>query len=83
MLQQVLKKNVIFAWILLSYFILTRLYYANVSPIEFTLVSRALALIILTLLFSGAVAVGQLASPPQRQDWLAAMGRVRGVGGKP
>ncbi|OKB64820.1 hypothetical protein BHU62_20690 [Serratia marcescens] len=74
MLQQVLKKHSVFAWILLSYFILMRLYYANVLHVEFTLVSRALVLLILTLLLTGAVAVGQLASPPQRHDWLARLG---------
>jgi len=63
MLQQVLKKNVVFAWILLSYFILMRLYYANVLHVEFTLVSRGLVLLI-----------GQLATPPQRHDWLARLG---------
>lgn len=74
MLQQVLKKNVVFAWILLGYFILMRLYYANVLHIEFTLVSRGLVLLILTLLLTGTVAVGQLATPPQRHDWLARLG---------
>ncbi|MGP2940398.1 hypothetical protein, partial [Serratia marcescens] len=53
MLQQVLKKNVVFAWVLLSYFILMRLYYANVLHVEFTLVSRGLVLLILTLLLTG------------------------------
>ena len=74
MLQQVLKKNVVFARILLSYFILMRLYYANVLHVEFTLVSRGPVLLILTLLLTGAVAVGQLATPPQRHDWLARLG---------
>ncbi|WP_233092524.1 hypothetical protein [Serratia ureilytica] len=88
MLQQVLKKNVVFAWILLGYFILMRLYYANVLHIEFTLVSRGLVLLILTLLLTGTVAVGQLATPPQRHDWLArlgwlAMDDARGAGGDP
>ena len=63
MLQQVLKKNVVFARILLGYFILMRLYYANVLHVEFTLVSRGPVLLILTLLLTGAVAVGQLATP--------------------
>ena len=73
MLQQVLRKNVVFAWILLSYFILMRLYYANVLHVEFTLVSRGLVLLILTLLLTGGVA-WQLATPPQRHDWLARLG---------
>ena len=40
-----------------------RLYYANVLHVEFTLVSRGTVLLILTLLLTGAVAVGQLATP--------------------
>ena len=59
---------------MLSYFILMRLYYANVLHVEFTLVSRGPVLLILTLLLTGAVAVGQLATPPQRHDWLARLG---------
>jgi hypothetical protein len=31
-------------------------------------------LLILTLLLTGGVAVGQLATPPQRHDWLARLG---------
>ncbi|CAI0730889.1 hypothetical protein V2T44_03040 [Serratia ficaria] len=74
MLQQVLKKKVIFAWMMLAYFILMRLYYANLLHVEFDALSRGLVLILLTLLFTGTVAVGQLATPPLRQDWLAQLG---------
>ncbi|CAI0774337.1 Uncharacterised protein [Serratia entomophila] len=74
MLRQVLKKKVVFAWLMLAYFILMRLYYANALHVEFDATSRGLVLIILTLLLTGTVAVGQLATPPLRQDWLAQLG---------
>lgn len=73
-LYHVLKKRTHFAWVMLAYYILMRLYYANVLHIEFNAWSRGLVFIFLTLLFTGTVAVGQLATPPLRQDWLARLG---------
>ena len=74
MLYHVLKKRTYFAWVMLAYYILMRLYYANLLHIEFTLWSRGLVFILLTLLLAGTVSVGQLATPPLRQDWLANLG---------
>lgn len=74
MLYQLLKKRMHFAWLMLAYFILMRLYYANVLHIEFNAWSRGLVFVILAVLLTGTVALGQLATPPLRQDWLARLG---------
>ncbi|MGQ8704767.1 hypothetical protein ACUTSW_02015 [Serratia sp. TSA_198.1] len=73
-LYQLLKKRTRFAWLMLAYFILMRLYYANILHIEFNSWSRGLVFVILTVMFTGTVALGQLATPPLRQDWLARLG---------
>lgn len=59
---------------MLAYFILMRLYYVNVLHVKFDALSLGLAMIAITLLFNVTVAVGQLATPPLRQDWLAQLG---------
>lgn len=79
LLHQILKKRTRFAWVMLVYFIIMRLYYANVLHVEFGLFGCALVLLIISLLLTGTVVIGQMATPPVKQDWLAALGWKQAV----
>ncbi|HCR63088.1 MAG TPA: hypothetical protein DIW66_14490 [Serratia liquefaciens] len=74
MLYHLLKKRANFAWMMLAYYILMRIYYANVMHSEFNIWSRGLVFILLTVLLTGPIVLGQLATPPLRQDWFARLG---------
>ena len=74
LLYQVVKKRTRFAWVMLAYYILMRIYYANVMHSEFNIWSRGLVFILLTVLLTGPIVLGQLATPPLRQDWFARLG---------
>ncbi len=75
LLIQILKKRVFFSWLLLGYFMLMRLYYANILHVEFNTFSLSLVMAILTLLLAGTVVIGQYGrSAMQQQEWLAIFG---------
>lgn len=74
LLTQILKKRVFFTWVLMVYFILMRLYYANILHVEFDIVSLSIVMVIITMLLAGTVVIGQYHRTTQQQKWLALFG---------
>jgi hypothetical protein len=74
LLSQILRKRRGFSWVLLIYFMIMRLYYANILHAEFSVVSLSLVWVVMTLLLAGTLSVRQFNRNKVQQEWLARFG---------
>ena len=74
LLSQILKKRSGFSWVLLIYFMVMRLYYANILHTEFSVTSLSLVWVVMTLLLAGTLSVRQFNANKVQQEWLARFG---------